>query len=127
MSGFFARIVGWFVQDIVVKQLANSRTFQRLAVKIDSTLTKVILLVLVLIILILILILLQQNKSIIEDNVKKSATFIKDGKLQDATSSVTSKINDTIRDKAGFDLHKFITTVKSEIEKDLKNKANNSK
>jgi hypothetical protein len=41
MSGFFGRIIGWFVQDILVKQLANSRTFQRFALKIDSTLTKV--------------------------------------------------------------------------------------
>ena len=42
MSGLFGRIIGWFVQDILVKQLANSRTFQRLALKIDTTLNKVI-------------------------------------------------------------------------------------
>ena len=70
---------------------------------------------------------MNKNKSLIEENVKKGTTYIKDGKLKEVTSEVTSnvssKINDTIREKAGFDMHKFITTVKSEIERDFKNKA----
>ena len=45
MSGIFGRIIRYFVQDIVVKQLANSRTFQRFVLKIDTTLHKVFLLI----------------------------------------------------------------------------------
>jgi hypothetical protein len=56
----------------------------------------------------------------IEENVKKSEKFIKDGKLNELTSNLKVNINNTLREKTNFDMEKFITTVKSELEKDLK-------
>lgn len=56
----------------------------------------------------------------IEENVKKSEKFIKDGKLNELTSNLKVNINKTLREKTNFDMEKFITTVKSELEKDLK-------
>lgn len=35
----FGRLVSWLLNDIIVHTLANNRRFQRLALKIDSTIT----------------------------------------------------------------------------------------
>lgn len=46
----FGRLFQWFAQDIVVKFLANNRSFQRFAVKMDAS--------------------INNNKKVIEDKVK---------------------------------------------------------
>ena len=56
----------------------------------------------------------------IEENVKNSEKFIKEGKLDELTSNLKSNINNAIREKTNFDVEKFVTTFKSELEKDLK-------
>lgn len=33
----FGRILSWFLNDIIVQKLANNRSFQRLALKIDNS------------------------------------------------------------------------------------------
>ena len=63
----------------------------------------------------------------IEENVKKSEKFIKDGKLNELTSNLKVNINNTLREKTNFDMEKFITTVKSELEKDLKKNTTDKK
>ena len=39
MSGLFSKIIGYFLNEVIVKTLANSKSFQRFALKMDSFIT----------------------------------------------------------------------------------------
>ncbi len=93
MSGIFGRVINWFANEFIVNTLANSRSFQRLALKIDAFLSK------------------QQStiKNIGDDAIKKGSERADD--LHRKTVEST-----------GFDFKKFIATIQEEIAKDVKPK-----
>lgn len=94
MAGFIGKIVQWFANEHLVKFLANNRTFQQGALKIDSFLTL--------------------NK----DVVKRSGDemFKKGGEVLREQSS---RVHDATIAKSGFDFVKFVTAFKEEVMKDV--------
>ena len=91
MSGMFGRVLHWFANEFIVNTLANSRSFQRLALRIDSFLSK------------------QQTtiKAVGEDAKKVSEVK-------------AEEINKKAKETIGFDVKAFLNTIKEEIQKDIK-------
>ena len=96
MAGFLGKIFQWFANEHLVGALARNRTFQQVALKIDSFLTT--------------------NQAHVtksgEEMLKKGAEVLKEQSAR-AHQATTSK--------AGFDFVKFGTAFKDEIMKDVAN------
>ena len=96
MAAFFGKIFGWFANEVLVKTLAENRAFQRLAVKIDSTLsTKQ-----------------ETLKEVGKEYMKAGETLLKDG---------AETINKTATQTSGFDFGKFAKAFQEEIQKVSRN------
>ena len=92
MAQFFGKIFGWFANEVLVKTLAENKAFQRLAVKIDSTLsTKQ-----------------ETLKEVGKEYMKAGETLLKDG---------AEKINKTAAQSSGFDFGKFAKAFQEEVQK----------
>lgn len=79
----FARVFAWFAEEFVVKALANSRRFQQLALKIDSTIAS--------------------NKSIIDEKVIKTGKTVMNENLSKAktfTDTFANEIKKEMNKKA---------------------------
>ena len=94
MAGFIGKIIQWFANEHLVKLLANNRTFQQAAVKIDSFLTV--------------------NKDVVrrsgEEMFKKGGEVLKEQ---------SSRVQEVTTAKSGFDFVKFGTAFKEEVMKDI--------
>ncbi len=88
----FGRVLNYFLNEFIVNALANSRSFQRIALRIDGFLTK-------------------QTGQIknVGDDVKKVSEVKVD------------EINKKAAEQLGFDFKAFFNTIKEEVSKDVKN------
>ncbi len=87
----FSRVLNWFASEFIVNTLANSRSFQRLALRIDSFLSKQ-----------------QSTIKTVGDDAKKVSEVKVD------------EINRKAVEATGFDIKAFFSTIKEELAKDAK-------
>jgi hypothetical protein len=87
MSGLFGKLVAHFMNEVIVKTLANSRWFQRFALRTDTFI---------------------QNK-------KTAATVLKDDALKKGSEKLTASAADKSLEFGGIDFGKFIHEFKEEI------------
>ncbi len=101
MSQIFARLFAWLAEDVVVKTLSNSRRFQQMAVKIDST--------------------LQSNKKLVDDHIVKTGKGI----VEENLTKVKAQTADFRKFGESFaaELKKEMATAKQQ----LKDSSNNVK
>ena len=104
MAGFVGKIFSYFANEILIKTLAENRSFQRFALKIDSFLTT------------------KQAtlKEVGKEYVKAGENVFREG---------AEKVQATATEKTGFDFMKFAKAFKDEVAKDmaeLQNKTSSS-
>lgn len=94
MAQFIVKIVTWFANEHLVKVLAKNRSFQQVALKIDSFLTG--------------------HKETVqktgEEYLKRGGTMFKEE---------AAKVHQAATSKSGFDFVKFVTAFKNELMKDI--------
>jgi hypothetical protein len=87
MSGLFGKLVAHFLNEVIVKTLANSRAFQRFALKTDTFI---------------------QTK-------KTAAAVIKDDALKKSHEAIKQSAADKSLEFGGIDFGKFLHEFKEEI------------
>ena len=104
MAGFMGKIFSWFANEILIKTLAENRSFQRFALKVDSFLTTK----------------QETLKEVGKEYVKAGENVFRDG---------AQKIHKSTTEKTGFDFAQFAKAFKEEVAKDmaeLQNKVSSS-
>ena len=94
MAGFMGKIFSWFANEILIKTLAENRSFQRFALKVDSFLTSK----------------QETLKEVGKDYVKAGETVFREG---------AQKVHATATEKTGFDFAQFAKAFKEEVTKDM--------
>ena len=100
MSGFFAKLVQYFASEVMVKALANSKVFQRFAVKTDAFLNT-------------------NMKNVKSVGTETLNTFVKNGEKvvrEQAANAVKSAGNNGMFSKVFV----YAKAIQNEIKKDLK-------
>ena len=88
------KVFSYIANELIVKTLANNKSFQRFAVKIDSFVAS--------------------KKEVV---LKNSDEYIKAGHA--VIKEGASKVHQTATEKMGFDFQKFASVLQEEIKKDL--------
>ena len=94
MSGLFQKLIGYFLNEFIVKTLANNKSFQRFALKIDAFVTTKKAAV----------------NNITEEAVKKGGEAIK---------SKAAPIQNGKLEIGGIDFGKFASEFKNEISENI--------
>jgi hypothetical protein len=94
MAGFVGKIFSWFANEILIKTLAENRSFQRFALKVDSFLTTK----------------QETLKEVSKEYVKAGETVFRES---------AEKVKTTATEKTGFDFMKFAKAFKDEVAKDM--------
>lgn len=93
MSGLFGKLLGYFANEFIVRQLANSKSFQRFALRFDSFLT----------------------------NKKQAITKVGEEVVKTSTDVIKEKASTGKVEVGGIDFAKFAVAFRDEIRNDLKN------
>lgn len=98
---FIGKLVGYFVNELIVKTLANSKSFQRFAVRSDSFI---------------------KDKKHVAKAVSQEVIVKAKSTSDTIIKEKGGKINEVVADKSGFDLGVFLSHMKEEMAKNKKPK-----
>ena len=96
---FIGKLISHFLNEIIVRTLANSKSFQRFAVKTDSVIKTQ-----------------QTNAKVVSEELLNKAKVTGDEILK----THGSKLNEAVKEKSGFNLALFLTHLKDEFGKGQK-------
>ena len=103
---FIGKLIGYFVNELIVKTLANSKGFQRFAVRSDNF--------------------VQAKKKVVRD-VGEEVIIKAKNSSEDIIKDKGNKISDVVADKSGFNLGVFFKHLKEEMSKNAKEPPKKSK
>jgi hypothetical protein len=89
MSGLFGRVISMIFDKLLVETLANSKTFQRFALRIDANITK--------------------SKAKTQELLKEGEVLLKQN---------AGKLTEKATEKSGFDFATFVKTFQEELKKE---------
>ena len=96
---FIGKLISHFLNEIIVRTLANNKSFQRFAVKTDSVIKTQ-----------------QTNAKVVGEEIVNKAKVTGDELLK----THGSKLNEVVKEKAGFNVAVFVSHLKDEFIKDKK-------